>query len=537
MAQTVVGLDLGSYSAKAVVARMGLRGSEVLGFDSEPVEIDERGMATERAVLEAAGRLMKRLGPSAETVHCAISGEHAYLKTLVLPASATRRLEQVLTFEIDDALPYDVEDAVFDHVVLGRTGDELRLLAAVVPLARARELIAGLNEQGIDPRETGIAPLVYRLDPPSGGAEEVVAIVDIGHRRTNVAVVGDDVRTTRTILRGGRDVTEKLAQAGRVSFADAESYKRRDGLSGKVGEVARRALGPVTREIRQTLKGHLASGGRRVARVLLCGGGSLLKGIEAFLADEIGVPVTRLGAPLDGVLKTRESGQSPEEALLAYSLARREEVPRGRRVNLRRGELSFRGDYAFLRRRVAWVVVCLLGILLAWIFSNYAEFNVLSEQAEQRREEVAKVTTELFGKVVYDFGEVEKLLGGERTKDAPMPDKDAFDIVVELSRRIPESVVHDVELLEIKPKRTTLKGIFDAKLMSETPPTTELEDDLLGEEEAGDAGAEDFGINPADLIRQKLSEFKECFTAIRVGKVQAVGERRRYQMDIESTCP
>jgi len=538
MAHVVVGLDLGSYSAKAVVARMGLRGSEVVGFDTEPVELDENGYATERAVIEAAGRLIKRLGSSAETIHCAISGEHAYLTTLTLPTSAARRIDQVLTFEIDDALPYDIEDAVFDHVVLERTGDEMRLLAAVVPLSHVRELIAGLNEQGIDPRETGIAPLVYRMDPPAEGAtEEVTAIVDIGHRRTNVAVVGDQVRTTRTILRGGRDLTERLAQVGRVPFKDAEGYKLRDGLAGKVGQVLREGLQPVVRELRQTLKGHLAAGGRQVARVRLCGGGALIQGIEQFLGDELGVPVERLAAGLSGIVKTRESGQSGEEALLAYSLARREELPRPKRINLRRGEIAFKGDYAFLKRRVAWAAICLLGILVAWIFSNYAEYSVMSDQADLQRDKVEQVTTELFGKPVVDLDEVRKLFGGEQVRDDPMPDKDAFDIVVELSRRIPDSVVHDIETLEIKPKRTTIKGIFDAKLTTETEaqPTSEIDPEELSE--PSDAGATEVGINPADLIKEKLLEFKECFTAIRVGKVQAVGERRRYQMDIESTCP
>jgi hypothetical protein len=138
---------------------------------------------------------------------------------------------------------------------------------------------------------------------------------------------------------------------------------------------------------------------------------------------------------------------------------------------------------------------------------------------------------------VFDLTEVETRLGGERAKDDPMPDKDAFDIVVELSRRIPESVVHDVEMLEIKPKRTTIKGIFDAKVTTETEATTTSEFELDEVSAPEDAGPVDIGINPADLIKEKLLEFNDCFTAIRVGKVQAVGERRRYQMDIESKCP
>jgi type IV pilus assembly protein PilM len=534
MAHTVVGLDLGSHTVKAVVVRMGLRGSEVVGFDTEPVPAVEAGQSVDRAVIDAAGRLVKRLGPALDTVHCAVAGESAYLETVMLPAGASRRLEQVLRFELDEALPYDIEDAVFDHVELGRTGDEVRLLAAVVPLKRARDLIEGLADQGIDPREIGVAPLVYRIETgEEPAADEVVAVIDLGHRRTNVAVLGDDVRTVRTILRGGRDLTERLAKVGRISAAEAETYKLRDGLAGKVGEVLREGLRPLVREIRQTLKGHLASGGKRVSRVHICGGGALMKGVDSYLADEIGVTVSRLGAPIDGVLKTRESGQSAEEAMLAYGLARREELPRAKRINLRRGELQFKGDYAFLKRRVVWAAVCLLGVLLAWIFSNYAEYSVLSDQAEQQNLEIDKVTMELFKEPVRDLEQVKQLLGGEQAVDAPVPEKDAFDVVVELSRRIPESVVHDVETLEIKPKRITIKGIFDAKLKSEAPPVTEL--DSPGPDV--DAGIEDLGINPADLIRQKLSEFSECFTAIRIGKVQAVGERRRYQMDIESKCP
>lgn len=537
MAQTVVGLDLGSYSAKAVVVRLGLRGSEIIGCDTEPVALGEDGCETEQAVIEAAGRLMKRLGATADTVHCAIGGEQAYLNTLVLPAAASKRLEQVLRFELDEALPYDIEDAAFDFVVLTRTGVEIRLLAAAVPIARAKGFIDKLATQGVDPREIGVAPLVYRHDlQEQEGQTAPAAVVDFGHRRTNVAVVGDEVRTTRTILRGGRDLTERLAQAGRVSFSEAEAYKVRDGLVGKVGKVLREALAPLIREIRQTLTGHLASGGRRVTRIHICGGGSLLAGLDGFLADEIGVPVERLSAPLDDVLKTHESGQTGTEAMLAYSLARRDELQRNRRINLRRGELAFRGDYAFLKRRVAWAVVCLLGVLGAWIFSNYAEYSVLFDQVERQRAEVEKVTTALFAKPVFKLEEVEKLLDGEQVKDAPMPAKDAFDIVVELSQRIPESVVHDVEMLEVKPKRTTLKGIFDAKLKSETEglPIGELDDSPVSKV---DAGAEELGINPADLIKEKLLEFKDCFTAVRIGKVQAVGERRRYQMDIESKCP
>lgn len=541
MAHIVVGLDLGSHTVKAMTVKVGLRGSEIISFDTEPVALDADGRSSTAAVLEAAGRLVERRQLGAETIHCAIAGEHASLRTFGLPPGAARRLEQVLKFELDEALPQDIEESVFDYVELGRSAEEIRLLAAVVSRGQVRELLDGLREHGIDPREVGVAPLAYAVDLAGQDRtpDEVVAVVDLGHLRTNVALIGDNVRTTRTFLRGGHLLTTKLAEAGRISFEQAEAYKRRDGFGGKVGAVLSQAYRPLVREIRQTLQGHLAAGGQRVTKVLLCGGGALTPGVERFLADEIGVPVEIHGAPLGGLLKTLDAGQRPELAVLAHGLARREELQRARRINMRRGELAFKGDYAFLRRRIGWAVVCILGVLGAWIFANYAEYSVLKDGAERKREELATVTKELFGKPLFDRGEIEKQLGGEQAGQEPMPDKDAFDIVVELSRRIPPSVVHDVEALEIKPKRVTIKGLVDADLKTgaQTGPARDVEDE---DEEDGEDGEDETGeleLGPVDLVQQKLSEFTECFKAIRVGKVQKVDDRQRYQMDIESTCP
>ncbi|MFO8070245.1 MAG: pilus assembly protein PilM [Polyangia bacterium] len=535
MAQNVVGLDLGSHSVKAVVLRIGLRTREVTRFDAEPVELDESGRSSPEAVWEAAGRLVRRLGVRDETIYCAVCGEHATLRSLELPVSAGRRLEQVLGFELDESLPYDIEGAVFDHIELGREGDRMRLLAAVVPAARVGEVISGLAEHDVDPREVAVAPLAYRADfeQPRDGEPEVTAVVDIGHQRTNVAVLCDEVVTARTILRGGRDLTARLAAEGEVSFEEAERHKIRSGLSGRVGEILKDALRPLLREIRQTATGHLAAGGKRVSRVLLCGGSSRLAGLDQLIADEIGLPVELHEAPVGGLMKSLESGLDGRLAVLGHGLARSEELQRSRRVNVRRGTLAFKGDYTFLRRRLIWIAACVMAVIFAWIFASYAEYAVLESEAEKQRERIAQMTEKLFGKPISDQQEIIDQLGGGEAETLPMPDYDAFDLVVELSRRIPKSVVHDVERLEIKPKRLSMKAIVDSELTSASP----------------DAGVSEFGmedgglddtmevIEPTDLIRQQLAGFEACFKDIRIGKVQTVNERKRYQMEIDSKCP
>ncbi len=530
MAHDVVGLDLGSSEIRAVVVRMALRGSEVVRVLSEPVPLGEDGRSAPADVLQAAGRLFERLEVLHETVHCALAGELASVRQIALPVSAAKRLEQVLKFELDELLPYDIEDAVFGFVNNGRAGDEISVTAGTALTEQVRRLITGLDENGISPREIGIANLSYVTGLSRRLAEwdEVRAVVDIGHQRTNIAVLDGKSPTVRTILRGSRDLTVQLAKVGGVDFDKAEAFKKQHGLNGKVGEVLVKALKPLVREIQQTLKGHIASGGDRVGRILLCGGGGLLNGLDRFLEDEIGVPASHFTPPIGTALGGEDQDSEASTFALSYSLAVREEVPRAKRIDLRRGDLAFRGDFEFLKKRIGWMAVCAMAILLSWIFASYAEHTVLIDEVDKQKAALAEKTRSLWGKEIFSYKEIDEKLGGEKVEEAPIPKKDTFDILVELSKRIPVSIVHDVELLEIKSKRITIRGIVDAELKVPGSPTGD------GGVNKGDAGTE---LSPTDLIKQKLEEFDECFSAIRVVKVTAVGERRRYQMDIETRCP
>jgi type IV pilus assembly protein PilM len=534
MGQNVIGLDLGSHTVKAVALKLGLRGSEIAAAQVEPVRLGEDGSSTDEEVFAAAGRLLARLKLGAESVHCAVPGDAATIRVIQLPIGAARRLEQVLKFELDEALPFAIEDAVFDWIEQGRSADGISLLTAVVRKERVKAIVDGLAAAGFDPREIGVAALAYGVDFAHSDDAEPSAVIDLGHTRTNVFVAGDKVGTSRTILRGGRDLTARLAEAGHLPFDLAEQNKHREGLTGRVGQILTEGLKPLVREIRNTLAGHVAAGGKRVRSVLLCGGGAAMTGLDRLLSNELGVPVERYGVELLAS-SAQEGTVAPEALVLARSLARRESQDRSKRLNLRRGELTFKGDTAFVRRRIILAAAFVLAVLGAWIFSCYADYRELAAVATVQEARLRRETLRFFGKEMVERTEIEKLIKGGKAGAAPIPVRDAFDVLVELSKRIPTTVVHDIELLDIKPKRTTIRALVDAELK-----TTDVSgvDPVPGEgEESGEGEGEELQLSPTDLIQQKLSQFKECFTAIRIGKVQTHGERRSYQMDIESKCP
>lgn len=530
MAHVVIGLDLGSSEVKAVALRTSLRGAEVVRVLGEPVTLDAEGRSEPGEIIAAAARLVERLPREGANLHCGIRGDIAAVRRLVVPLNAVRRLEQVARFELDDLLPFDVTDAMFDFVELGRSAEGISLLCAAVLEKDVRALIAALEEKGIEPREMGVGSLDYLTAWRGKEDGDVPAVIDLGHHHTDIAVCDPAAPTVRTVLRGGRDLTAHLAATFKLDYARAEEIKRSHGLTGKAGEALRQALRPLVREVQQTVKGHLAGGGRRVTRLILCGGGALLSGLLQVLADEIGVPSEIWEPPVTGALPpTDETFATATASAQAYVLAKREDVSRDRRIDLRRGALAFKGDFEYLRKRVGWIAAALLLVILSWIFASYTEYNALAAEAERQRQVLGERTKRLFGQPVYDHAEIAAKLAGDKVIEAPMPKRDAFDVLVELSRRMPDSVVHDLDYLEIKSKRVTMRGVVDAELKSEA-----------GGRDGGVATADGgvgLELSPTDLVKQKLDEWKECFTGVRVGKVTTVEERRRYQMDIDSRCP
>lgn len=103
----------------------------------------------------------------------------------------------------------------------------------------------------------------------------------------------------------------------------------------------------------------------------------------------------------------------------------------------------------------------------------------------------------------------------------PIPKRDAFEVLVELSKRIPDSVVHDIEQLEIRQRQVVIRGLVN-------PAPQEGDAEFDDEEE---------DLSPTDLIKKELAGFEECFTSFKIPKVQTVEERQRYTMEIDSRCP
>jgi general secretion pathway protein L len=473
VAQKVIGVDLGEYSVKVAVLETSFRQSTLVDFIERPIPLGDEPLLERSAA--TLGELLAAANLHDVVTYAAIPGDQASIRVLDLPFSDPKKLDQVIGYELESQIPHAIEEVVLDHQVIS-TGETTKVLCAAVRKEVVRDLLDALSSAGCPPRALYVAPLCYgavtaRALPGEPGP---LAIVDIGHLRTNVCIVKQGRLTFgRTLSRGGRHLTLALAAAYQMKVEDAERGKLQVGAVGSVARplelkyalidsTLRDALAPLVRDLRQTFSYYRAQFGEAVQLVFLCGGTSRLRGLSELIADEVNVTAVPLEFRSEDLARLEDAEASRPVVPLALAIAAAGAGGR-RELDFRRGEFGYHVDYSFLRAKSFHLAACFLALLAFAAVDAYAALHKLRQEEGLLETRLRQATTELFGKEITDprlvSGQIKATVKGGMG-ELPIPEETAYDLLDDLSRKLPtgEDKKLDVLELDIKPKKTFIKG-------------------------------------------------------------------------------
>jgi len=534
MAHTVCGIDLGTYSVKLALLEAGFRATRLRGLDEIAVPPGDAPLIERQ--MQAVREALSQLG-SEVTPYLAIPGDQLSVRVLELPFSEARKIEQVVGYELESQIVNPIEDVVFDHLVAAQRPEGTTVLAAAARREELAAFLAAADAQNVHPRALFAAPVIYRalfpttVAAPEGPPLPCRVLLDFGHERTNVCILrGGNAIFARTIRRGGAHLTAAIARAFSADLDRAEQAKRGEAflaspgnpattpLLVKLDTVLREAMAPTMRELRQTLASFSATARQDVEALLVVGGGGRLAGLLTFLEAELGVPARYLssrdrleragrgGAGDDG----GEESAAPESDAHALAAAIALAAARGsREIDFRRGPFAYRANYSILRQKAGHLATLAAAILLAGGIDVGVKLSSLRSERKGLDKDLKAATQELFGKPREDAEAVTELLRrGFREDLAPLPKATAFDLLDQISRKVPpaDKVKLDVAELEIRPKKTFIKGTAD---------TAAAVDEIAG----------------------KLKEI-DCFDEVTKGAITEVsGGAKQFTLTIASKCP
>ncbi|MEE2755811.1 MAG: pilus assembly protein PilM [Myxococcota bacterium] len=476
MATKIVGLDLGSHTIKVCEVVSTVRKYELVGFGTESVDFAESDQGRFTAYANAAKRLLERRGLLNETIMCSLPAGLASTVELQLPFDQPKKIEAILPFQLEEVIPLDIDDVVYDYQVLNKNEDETStIVCAYVRELDIAELLDALQGVGLDPKRISFGPLSFGnlfehlLSPHEN---EAVALLDIGHVHSELVIFENGVpRVVRDISYGGLDVTRHIAAALQVSEADAERAKCSEALISSnqtatlderqqiLSDQCRKALQPLVVEIHRSIAAFELEKGVPISAVYSTGGSSRLRGLGQFIEDTVRIPCRTL-KPLDAHFSRITTDRETNEPLLAKAMAISVQAfarQLRNQVNLRQGDYSYTGDFGFLRGRIITVTLAVMLMITLGAMVAVTKKRVLEAEHSRLRGEVAVLSQEILGTENDDVDFLLTTVSADReAADRGIPEFSALRLLAEISEAVDPNIKVNVDSIEIDIERKSL---------------------------------------------------------------------------------
>lgn len=375
MSQTILGIDLGTWSVKVLQLVRRVQELEILNFIEEPLPQHARFTHDEQ-IAAALDAIFKNHILTSDIVCVSLPGHILSSRILELPFTSIKKINQIADFELEGSIPFPIEDIFSDYHVLTHQQERSQVLCAYLKEDELRKYHDKFRGLGIDPKYLGadfsdLAAVAQIAMVPHEGR---YAICDIGHSKTNFLIMeGLDLKYVRTIGVGGVHFTRAVQRAYNLNFEKAESLKLSRGKlcfreedSDQVAHVLNKVGGELLSAIKQTLLGSRKFlGDASLAAVYCCGGGSRLIGIRDYLSFHLHTNVFELDT-LNYIQHHFEDAKEinpviPQVLATGIRSIYSARVPR---INFRKGPYAFKQEIQVVASELKIVAGYLLAIIL-----------------------------------------------------------------------------------------------------------------------------------------------------------------------------
>jgi Tfp pilus assembly PilM family ATPase len=440
---------------------------------------------------------------------------------LDFPFESTKKIDAVLTFELDDRIPLDVEDIVFDYRVTQQSEGHTRCLVAFAKRTDIGSFLAALLAVEIDPKEVGFGPLLLGAIPAleqTESTDESVLIIDLGHHTTHVSLLSENrMDFARDIPLGCSGLQVSVAKNFELNDADAFKVMVEEGsliLSTDstrelaVHEACTQGFMPLLRELKRTWLSLSSRETGLPSKILLVGGGSLISGVDTLIESALKRPVILL-TPFEARTATRSTTHELRLYAKASALTNLKGTAKlGGRINLRQDEFAYTGDFSQIRGRLITtsfgIILCL--ILLAML--GIAKKRVLEAKHSQLQREVASISKSVLGVESNEVSALTQALEEDFEADfSAIPPRSVTELLHDISTELDNTLTIDIDRIEINLERKSLV------LRGKAPRPSDVED-----------------------LTEALEKMK-CFRDVQQERVEAAGEEStRFRLSATASC-
>ncbi len=306
--QSVLGIDIGSSAVKVVQIKKK-RGKIVLETYGElalgpyaGIEVGRATNLTPEKSAEALRDILREAKTTTVSAGVALPLSSSLISFITIPQVQDKQLADVISLEARKYIPVPMNEVMLDWSLVPRedsfsTDEENKISANTKePVGSSQDVLVVaihneyINNYQIIMDSSQVKTSFYELEIFSSiravidQGIQAVMIIDMGARTTKLYIVERGVlRSSHIINKGAQDITLALSKSLSISVAEAENMKRLHGLKGgpeykELTEIITVNLDYVFYEANATLLNYQKKYNKDVSKIILTGGGVLLKG-------------------------------------------------------------------------------------------------------------------------------------------------------------------------------------------------------------------------------------------------------------------
>lgn len=319
-----IGIDIGTYSVKVAEINASQKGFNVSKvFEKELPQTP--GTDSHLEVIEFLRNLFSEYDPAQTTFIMPLRQEQVSHRLKNFPFSERQKILKSLPFELEEEIPFPAENAIFDAKITKLIGSQSEVLALIAQKSRVSSAIQLAQDSGIELQILtsecgGFSNLFEKWNEPitqePGGSiqfddtlkpeRRVALAMNIGHTHSIISVLENN-RTiaTRSLLWGCKNVIDAVAKKYELPFIEALNEVKTKAfiLTSKQGasfdqvtfsDTIAKSAREMTRDLQLTILELKSELNALVTKIELSGGGSLILNLNAFMTQQLEIPVNRV---------------------------------------------------------------------------------------------------------------------------------------------------------------------------------------------------------------------------------------------------
>lgn len=320
----ILAIDIGSYSIKFYEVKSERR-NFVLQEKHEIVLDEIRAhypniQNTTELQKEVVANFLQKIAHETKVIF-QLPNEFVTTRYFELPVNSRAKAEQMIPFQLDDNLPYPVNHAHHASIFFKKS-NSFSVITNIIQESEFKNFYQFFDLKNSLPHVVTTEISLYQAMVEYLKINENALIVDIGHKTTKMYVaMNRQIVSNHLSYVAGAHFNEVIARSYQLSVENAQIHKQENGFflnqsmydevtpeQKEFGLIMKQAILPLIQDIRRAEIGHRVKFGTNIEKIYLTGGSSQFNNIDGFLAEQTGLPVSKL--PTLNDIKNDFSGAS-----------------------------------------------------------------------------------------------------------------------------------------------------------------------------------------------------------------------------------